>query len=101
MQPEKLWLFYDMKRMSEWRIGSTTTSWVTLKKERKSWCYLARDHDRIGCFTNQVKLTRALVWDLDEAISDFKLLGEHEEESSQKVTELEALCKKLREDTCW
>jgi hypothetical protein len=27
------------------------------------------------------------------------LLGEHEEESSQKITELEALCKKLREDT--
>jgi hypothetical protein len=26
-------------------------------------------------------------------------LGEHEEESSQKITELEALCKKLREDT--
>jgi peptidoglycan hydrolase CwlO-like protein len=26
------------------------------------------------------------------------LLGEHEEESSQKITELEALCKKLRED---
>jgi acetoin utilization deacetylase AcuC-like enzyme len=28
-----------------------------------------------------------------------KLLGEHEEESSQKITELDALCKKLREDT--
>jgi hypothetical protein len=27
------------------------------------------------------------------------LLGEHEEESSQKITELEALCKRLREDT--
>jgi hypothetical protein len=40
------------------------------------------DHDRIGCFTNQVKLTRALVWDLDEAIKEVKLLGEHEEESS-------------------
>jgi hypothetical protein len=26
-------------------------------------------------------------------------LGEHEEESSQKITELEALCKKPREDT--
>jgi hypothetical protein len=26
-------------------------------------------------------------------------LGEHEEESSQKITELEALCKKLREAT--
>jgi hypothetical protein len=27
------------------------------------------------------------------------LLGEHEEESSQKIIELEALCKRLREDT--
>jgi hypothetical protein len=31
-----------------------------------------RDHDRMGCFTDQVKLTHALVRDL----------GEHEEESS-------------------
>jgi hypothetical protein len=46
-----------------------------------------------------VKLTRALVRDLDEAVKEVKLLGEHEEESSQKITELEALCKKLREDT--
>jgi hypothetical protein len=53
----------------------------------------------MGCFTDQVKLTRALVRDLDEAIKEVKLLGEHEEESSQKITELEALCKKLREDT--
>jgi hypothetical protein len=27
------------------------------------------------------------------------VLGEHEEESSQKIIELEAMCKKLREDT--
>jgi hypothetical protein len=26
------------------------------------------------------------------------LLGEHEKESSQKIIELEALCKRLRED---
>jgi hypothetical protein len=45
-----------------------------------------------------VKLTRALVQDLDEAIKEVKLLGEHEEESSQKIIELEALCKRLRED---
>jgi hypothetical protein len=53
----------------------------------------------MGCFTNQVMLTRALVRDLDEVIKEVKLLGENEEESSQKITELEALCKKLREDT--
>jgi hypothetical protein len=50
-------------------------------------------HDHMGCFTDQVKLTRALVQNLDEAIKEVKLLGEHEEESSQKIIELEALCK--------
>jgi hypothetical protein len=58
----------------------------------------ARDRDHIGCFTEQVKLTRAFVRDLDEAIKEVNLLGEHEEESSQKITELEAPCKRLRED---
>jgi hypothetical protein len=59
----------------------------------------AGDPDHIGCFTDQVKLTRALVRDLDEAVKEFNLLGEHEEESIQKITELEAVCKRLREDT--
>jgi hypothetical protein len=36
-------------------------------------------HDRMGCFTDQVKLTCALVRGLDEAIKEVKLLGEHEE----------------------
>ena len=58
----------------------------------------AGDRDHIGCFADQVKLTRALVRDLDEAIKEVNLLGEHEEESSQKITELEAVCKRLRED---
>jgi hypothetical protein len=53
----------------------------------------------MGCFTNQVKLTHALVQNLDEAVKEVKVLGEHEEESSQKITELETLCKKLRDDT--
>jgi hypothetical protein len=35
---------------------------------------------------------------LNEAIKEVKLFGEQEEESSQKITELEALCKRLRED---
>jgi hypothetical protein len=60
---------------------------------------LAGGHDRMGCFTDQVKLTRALVRNLDEAIKEVKLLREHEAELSQKITELEALCKKPREDT--
>jgi hypothetical protein len=59
----------------------------------------AGDRDHIGCFTDQVKLTRALVRDLDEAVKEVNLLGEHEEESSKKITRLEALCKRLREDT--
>jgi hypothetical protein len=58
----------------------------------------AGDRDHIGCFTDQVKLTRALVRDLNEAIKEVNLLGEHGEESSQRITELEALCKRLRED---
>jgi DNA repair exonuclease SbcCD ATPase subunit len=59
----------------------------------------AGGHNHMGCFTDQVKLTRALVRNLDEAVKEVKLLGEHEEELSQKITELEALCKKLRDDT--
>jgi hypothetical protein len=58
----------------------------------------AGDRDHIGCFTDQVKLTRGLVRDLDDIVMEVNLLGEHEEESSQKITELEALCKRLRED---
>jgi hypothetical protein len=56
------------------------------------------DHDHIGCFVDQVKLTHALVRDLDEAIKEINLLGEHEEESSQKITELVVLRKRLREE---
>jgi hypothetical protein len=59
----------------------------------------AGSHDHMGCFTNKVKLTHALVQNLDEAIKEIKLLGEHEEESGRKITELEALCKKLGNDT--
>jgi hypothetical protein len=58
----------------------------------------AGDRGHIGCFTDQVKLTHALVRDLDEAIREVKLLGEHEEESRKKITELDALCKRLRKD---
>jgi hypothetical protein len=56
------------------------------------------DRDHIGCFADQVKLTHALVRDLDEAVKEVNLLEEHEEESSQKIIESEALCKRLRED---
>jgi hypothetical protein len=59
----------------------------------------AGGHNHMGCFTDQVKLTRALVRNLNEAVKEVKLLGEHEEESGRKVTELEALCKRVREDT--
>jgi hypothetical protein len=58
----------------------------------------AGDHDHIECFIDQVKLTRVLVRDLDEAVNEVNLLGEHEEELRQKITELEAVCKRLRED---
>jgi hypothetical protein len=45
----------------------------------------AGDHECMGCFTDQVKLTRALVRDPNKAVKEVKLLGEHEEESSQKI----------------
>jgi hypothetical protein len=53
---------------------------------------------RIGCFTDQVKLTHAFIQDLDEAVKEVKLLGEHGEDSSRKIMELEALCKKYAKD---
>jgi hypothetical protein len=56
------------------------------------------DCDHIGCFIDQVKLTHALVRGPDVAVKEVNLLGEHKEESSQKIIELEALCKRLRED---
>jgi hypothetical protein len=56
------------------------------------------DRDHIGCFADQVMLTRAFVRDLDEAVKEVNLLEEHEEESSQKIIEPDTLCKRLRED---
>jgi hypothetical protein len=37
----------------------------------------ARGHDDMGCFTDQVKLTRALVQNLDEAIKEVKSCWEN------------------------
>jgi hypothetical protein len=48
---------------------------------------------RIGYYVDQVKLTRALVQDLDEAVMEIKQLGKHGEEDSRKITKLEALCR--------
>jgi hypothetical protein len=42
----------------------------------------AEGRDHIGCFADKVKLTRALVQDLDETIKEVKLLGELGEEAS-------------------
>jgi hypothetical protein len=53
----------------------------------------------MGCFTDHVKLTRVMVQNLDEAVKEVKLLGEHGEESSRKITELGALCQRMRDDT--
>jgi hypothetical protein len=48
----------------------------------KAVILLVGGHDCMGCFTDQLKLTRALVQDLDEANKEIELLGEHEEEPS-------------------
>jgi hypothetical protein len=37
----------------------------------------AEDHDHIRCFAVQVKLTRALVRDLDEVVKEIQQLGNH------------------------
>jgi hypothetical protein len=50
-----------------------------------------RDHD--GCLADQVKLTRALTWDLEEVVKEIWQLGDHGEEASRRITEVEALCK--------
>jgi hypothetical protein len=41
------------------------------------------DRDHIRCFTDQVKLTRALVRDLDEAVKEVNLLGECDRTTSK------------------
>jgi Lhr-like helicase len=53
----------------------------------------AEGHDHIRCFADQVKMTCALVRDLDEVVKEIKQLGERGEEASWKITKLEALCK--------
>jgi hypothetical protein len=90
-----LWHEANEKMMHSWYCHFLSRA----EEGTKAMLLPAGGHDRMGCFTDQVKLTRSLVRDLDEAIKEVKLLGEHEEESSQKITELEALCKKLREYT--
>jgi hypothetical protein len=42
---------------------------------------LAGDHDHMGCFTDQVKLTRAMIQDLDEVVKEIKLLGQQDRRS--------------------
>jgi hypothetical protein len=42
-----------------------------------------------------------LVWDLDEAIKEVKLLGKHGEEANQKIMELEALWSSLMMSSSW
>jgi hypothetical protein len=62
-----------MKQRNKWSNHCTATSQAVVMP--------AGDHEYIGCFADQVKLTRALVRDLDEAVKEVNLLGEHEEES--------------------
>jgi peptidoglycan hydrolase CwlO-like protein len=50
-----------------------------------------RDH--MGCLPNQVKLTRALNEELDQAMKDIHLFGNQGAESNQSITELESLFK--------
>jgi hypothetical protein len=106
------WTFEGGMRETAWEALALLWHEAEEQMEQSLYCHLlsrawegvedvvmlAGDRDHIRCFADQVKLTHALVWDLDKAIKEVNLLGEHEEESSQKITELEALCKRLRED---
>jgi predicted fused transcriptional regulator/phosphomethylpyrimidine kinase len=52
-----------------------------------------KGRDHVGCQSDQVKLTCALIRDLDEAMNEIYQLGDHGEEASRRITEMEALCK--------
>jgi predicted GTPase len=47
-----------------------------VEEEAEAVILAAGGHDHMGCFTDQVKLTRALVRNLDEAVKEVKLLRE-------------------------
>jgi DNA repair ATPase RecN len=54
----------------------------------------AGGHDHVGCLSDQVKLTRALNEELDQAMKDIHQFSDQEVEVSRRITELDTLCKK-------
>jgi hypothetical protein len=90
------WTFEGVMREAAREALALLRHEVEEQMEQSQYCYFlsraregaevvvmpAGDHDHIGCFTDQVKLTHALVQDLDEAIKEVNLLGEHEDKSS-------------------
>jgi hypothetical protein len=58
---------------------------------------LAKGHDRVGCLSDQVKLTHALAKNLDEAVKEIRQLGDHGKEAIQRIIDLEAMCKQHEE----
>jgi DNA repair ATPase RecN len=54
----------------------------------------AGGHDHVGCLSDQVKLTRALNEELDQAMKDIHQFSDQEVEASRRITELDTLCKK-------
>jgi hypothetical protein len=110
--PELRWTFEAGMREAAYEVLSVLWHEADERMTHSQYCHFSSwveegakavvlpigDDDRMGCFTDQVNLTRAVVWDLDEAIKEVKFLGEHEEESSQKIMELETMWKKLTED---
>jgi hypothetical protein len=51
----------------------------------------------MGCLSDQVKLTHALNEELHQAMKDIHQRGDHGEEASQRITELESLYKQQEE----
>jgi hypothetical protein len=56
------------------------------------------DCNHMGCLPDQVKLTRSLNEELDQAMKDIRQFGNQGAESSRRITELESLCKKLKKE---
>jgi hypothetical protein len=88
-----------MKQMSKWHIHNTATSRAELKKERKTWYCLLEITTTWDA--SLIKWSWLVPWfEIWMKLSRRSSCWESMRRSlSQKITELDALCKKLREDT--
>jgi hypothetical protein len=93
----KPWLCYAMRRMIKCIIPSTEHFLSRVREGVDAVVVPARGHDCVGCLPDQVKTTRALNEELNQTMKDIRQFGDQGAESSQRITELESLCKKHEE----